>query len=457
MAIFDVLEQRICIRIVFDGVAGAGKTTNVRMLSSLFAAQRTRDLFSPVEIDGRTLFFDWMQINGGAISGFPLLCQVISVPGQVVLTERRRHLLETADVVVYVCNSSAGVNAAAVEGLSVLDEVIRNRAEPPVVVIQANQQDQPDALSGAELLERIGRKDLACVEAIARDGIGVVDTFVAAVRAMAQRLQVRGEREVVRLPVDRAEQPEALLAALESVDVDPLWAAEMCLEEISRAFVADELTLGPALSVAPPVAEGYVPIPRPDVPPGHVWPAHTGRSRLRALVDAPNVSHAAALDAEGVAAVSVPGFRAVTSLGDHYRDSEQARQALVRAARELSQLGQLLSPETVIVLQPAESDECWLWTIHPTLPSARGWLDEDASPAERDRRAAVFASAVSDARTHGLAHGVELELTPDAFGVDDGCLRYVGKRTSDAATPDDASAASRIRPQRRTTEQRLDG
>lgn len=457
MAIFDVLEQRICIRIVYDGVAGAGKTTNVRMLSSLFAAQRTRDLFSPVEIDGRTLFFDWMQIHGGAISGFPLLCQVISVPGQVVLTERRRHLLETADVVVYVCNSSASVQSSAVEGLAVLDEVIRSRAEPPVVVVQANQQDQPDAVSGAELLERIGTRDLACVEAIARDGIGVVDTFVAAVRAMSQRLQVRAEREVVRLPVDRAEQPEALLAALESVDVDPQWAAEMCLEEINRAFLAEELARGPSPEAAPVAAEGFVPIPRPDVPPGHVWPAHTGRTRLRALVDASDSSRAAPLDEQGVAAVNVPGFRAVTSVTDRYHDTEHARQALVRAARELTQLGPLLSPETVIVLQPTSTDESWLWTIHPTLPSARAWLAEDISPSERERRANVFASAVSEARSYADTHGVALDLAPDSFGVEDGCLRYVGKRVVDAAFAENADAGSRLRPQRRTTEHSLDG
>lgn len=435
MAIFDVLEQRICIRIVYDGVAGTGKTTNLRMLSTVFAAQRTRDLFSPVEIEGRTLFFDWMQIHGGAICGFPLLCQVISVPGQVVLTERRKHLLETADVVVYVCDSSSGVIDAGREGLSVLDEVLRGRAEPPAVVVQANKQDQGDALSGRELLDRIGRHDLACVDAIARDGIGVVDTFVAAIRAVSQRLQVRGEGEAVRLPVDRAEQPEALLAALESVDVDPSWAAEMCLEEISRAFATT--AQAPAEpSPAPDVDDGSAPMPRPDLPAGFVWPAHTGRATLRTLLDAHEHSDAVALDDRGVASTTIAGFRVVTSVENRYRDPEAARQALVRAARELTQLGRLLSPETVIALQPTRADESWLWTIHPTLQSAQDWLVEEASPLERERRAELFAAAVAAASEYASKCGLAVDVSPEAFGVEDGLLRYVGRRTTSAGRGD---------------------
>ena len=71
MVAFDVEQQRMCVRVVYDGVASAGKTTNLRQLAELFATQRTCELFSPAEMDGRTLYFDWLQIAAGMVCGFP--------------------------------------------------------------------------------------------------------------------------------------------------------------------------------------------------------------------------------------------------------------------------------------------------------------------------------------------------------------------------------------------------
>ena len=62
MAIFDPHEQRLCVRVVYDGLAGAGKTTNLRQLATLFAAQRATEVWSASELAGRTLYFDWMQL-----------------------------------------------------------------------------------------------------------------------------------------------------------------------------------------------------------------------------------------------------------------------------------------------------------------------------------------------------------------------------------------------------------
>ena len=70
MAVFDIGQQRMCVRVVFDGLASAGKTTNLRQLADLFATQRTGELFAPAEMDGRTLYFDWLQIAAG-IRWFP--------------------------------------------------------------------------------------------------------------------------------------------------------------------------------------------------------------------------------------------------------------------------------------------------------------------------------------------------------------------------------------------------
>ncbi len=87
MAVFDLAAQRMRIRIVYDGVAGAGKTTNLKQLCTLFATQRTTESHSPAEIRGRTLYFDWVQIAAGVICAISAHLPGSSpCPGQVVLT-----------------------------------------------------------------------------------------------------------------------------------------------------------------------------------------------------------------------------------------------------------------------------------------------------------------------------------------------------------------------------------
>ncbi|MBX3229606.1 MAG: hypothetical protein KIT84_04665 [Labilithrix sp.] len=433
MATFEPRERRICVRIVYDGLGSAGKTTNLQQLASLFSAQRTTDLYSPATVDGHTLYFDWMQIHGGVACGFPLLCQVISVPGQVVLTERRRHLLTTADAVVYVCDSAQARLAAAREGFALIADAAEVSGRRPVIVVQANKQDQLTAASGETLRGALGLGgDVEVVEAIARDGIGVVDSFVTAVRGVTKRLQAEVDRGHARLPLRLAERPQELLDALDALDVDPEWAAEMLLEEAASSFagIARDVLAPPP----PPRDDGdtreHAPVPRADAPAGFVWPAHTARERLDSLANA-GVT-AAPIDADGGVRIEVAGVGLTTSRAECFIEAEQARQSIVRAARELTQLGPLLAPETVLALQPGDDGRIWLWTVTPALEPSAAWLAA-AAPEEQPARVAAIAAAVAEALAYTAHRGVELETSLDGFAVERDHVRYVGPRRP--ATP----------------------
>ncbi len=432
MAVFDPSEQRLCLRVVYDGAAGAGKTTNVRQLGSLFVAQRITEVVSPAELCGRTLFFDWMQISAGAICGFPLICQVVSVPGQAAFTERRRQLLASADVVVFVCDSSEKMLARAAEALLLADELVLPSGEALPVVFQANKQDQKDAVTGKTLLGATRRPHVHVVEAIASQGIGVVDTFVAAVRTAARALQTRVDAGELHIPVRRAEDENELLARLLSIPIDPEAAAEVVLEEASAAYIVEEAgTLREPhapVHVSRPILEPEAPSPEPltsredlaplptgDVPTGYIWPAHTGRVMLRAL----------ALDAEvpvGQRATRhvTAGHVLTTSLADRFTDAELARQALVRAARERTQLEALLVPETVLVVQPAKDGSQWLWMVAPCLEDVVEWV------ADSRARLDLLGNAVADATVAALRHSVAFVPALGAFGVQSGTIRYAG-------------------------------
>ncbi len=422
MAVFDPDAQRICVRVVYDGSAGTGKTTNLRQLSTLFAGQRSAELTSPAELRGRTLYFDWMDISAGAACGFPLMCQVISVPGQVAFTERRRYLLASADVVVYVCDSTKDGASRAREALGVLDEIGRSCDTPAKLLLQANKQDQPDSIGGKELLQLVGRPELPVVEAIATEGVGVVDTFVSAVRTVARDLTVRMEREGLRLPVRSATGMNRVLTHIARTPIDPFGAAELLLEEASAALLFD----GPESLIAKTEPQGAPPslaatLPNADVPTGFIWPAHTGRATLRKLAREGALDKSVAVD-EGDAMQVIQDHILSTSTQARFGDAEAARQALVRAARERTQLGALLVSDTVLVVQPSQDGAWWLWTVMPLIESIERWL----AGADGLTQLATLAAAVARAVGVSARLGVDLAPSLAAFGAQNNHVRYRG-------------------------------
>ena len=453
----------MAVRVVYDGVACAGKTTNVRQLCTLFIAQQKSDVETPAEMSGRTLYFDWLSIMAGQVCGFPLLCQVVSVPGQVVLTPRRQHLLGSADVVVYVCESHPAGIEAAKAGLALYDRIAAERGIAIPLVIQANKQDQRGALDSADLLKALGREGTPVIEAIASEGVGVVDTFVAAVRAVARSIEKRSEENALRVAVRRAERPSDVLAQLEKQLVDPEWAAELLLEEAQAALLlsqakaalaadadaragaaraveeianATEIVVAPESAVRIAASDDRPVLPSPDVPTGFIWPAHTGRATVRVL-GLGEESELRERD-DGTILHVDNGHVVRTSPRARYADTEAARQALVRAARESIQLDRLLVPETVLVAQTAHDGACWIWTVRPDVPSFERLLEQRLATPEL---LAAYGAAVVEALRTSLRHGFGVELGPRHFGVQSGVVRYLGELLAAASLASELSTS----------------
>lgn len=441
MPIYDPVEERMVVRVVYDGVAFAGKTTNLRQLCVLFASQKKNEVVTPAELRGRTLYFDWLQITAGVACGIPLLSQVLSIPGQGALAPRRRHILATADVVVFVCESDpAGIERAR-EGLALYEQLGRDIP----IVIQANKQDRRGALTSAEVMRALGRTG-PVVEAIASDGVGVVDTFVHAVRAVVKSLEARRD---LNLDIRRADRADSLLARLEAEGLDPEWAAEMYLEEAQAALMFDEAEKAVAnddslreaaaaalLEITNPkdaitiadadvaVDEAIPVLPSHAVPTGFIWPAHTGRAVLRAL-ELPQRTDAK-FDADGTLTHAVDGHIVRTSIRAAFPDAESARQALVRTARAFTQIGDLLVPDSVLVAQQTDEGACFIWTVRPNMVPIQG--------------VAPYVAAVGAAIAVSLRHGISLQLTPDAFGLEHGRPRYIGELSPEPPTAEAISA-----------------
>ena len=223
MALFDREQQKIIVRVVYDGVERAGKTTNLKQLCSFFTTRRRGELYTPEAVDDRTMYFDWLQLDGGLVGGYPLRCQLLTVPGQSTLSRRRWHLLRAADVVVFVCESTAEGADRARSMFGMIRDYARSRPGGPVpLVLQANKQDVPRATEPAELASALeAGGDVAVVGARAHEGVGVRETAVVAIRAAANQVQrILLERGLGALD-GVAEGAERLYAAMLAAEPPP--------------------------------------------------------------------------------------------------------------------------------------------------------------------------------------------------------------------------------------------
>src|SRR5262249_26914132 len=217
MALIDSEASEIVIRLGYDGPPEAGKTTSLRARAGSLA-QAT---YTPDEgPDGRTLWFDWMEYVGGRFEGCRIRCQIVSVPGQRALAARRRCVIEGADVVVFVGDSSPAESARTFAYLFELREMLAGADAPVGVILQANKRDLADAIAVDELRRRLddARWPIGVVESIASDGTGIREAFVYAVRLALDRVRELMNRNALPTAAVGPSSAQELLAALRADD-----------------------------------------------------------------------------------------------------------------------------------------------------------------------------------------------------------------------------------------------
>jgi signal recognition particle receptor subunit beta len=210
MAIIDIERDVIVVRIVYDGPPFSGKTTSVHALAKILDKRDT--VFSPQEDPlSKTLYFDWMEYCGGFFKGYSISCQIISVPGQLSLMERRHFLLRTADSVVFVLDASETNTEIALTYFNDLQRLLSPEDHHFVqVIIQANKQDKPKAWSASQLKQTLfpDYPNLKIVDSAAISGKGIREAFVLAVRLALERaeaLMVKGQLDHGHPQIDSGE------------------------------------------------------------------------------------------------------------------------------------------------------------------------------------------------------------------------------------------------------------
>src|SRR5207249_11926906 len=94
--------REITCKIVYYGPGRSGKTTNLHYIYGRVPDSRRGRMVSLATQTDRTLFFDFLPIDLGQISGFSTRFQLYTVPGQGYYNATLRLVLDGADGAVFV-------------------------------------------------------------------------------------------------------------------------------------------------------------------------------------------------------------------------------------------------------------------------------------------------------------------------------------------------------------------
>jgi signal recognition particle receptor subunit beta len=185
--------REITCKIVYYGPGRSGKTTNLHYIYEQVPADRKGNMVSLATQTDRTLFFDFLPLDLGSISGFSTRFQLYTVPGQVYYQATRKLVLQGADGVVFVADSQA---RQLDENIESMQDLHANLAEQGVdvrrlpLVLQYNKQDLPaDLILGVPVLDdALNFRGVPAFGAGALHGTGVFETLRAISELVLRRL-----------------------------------------------------------------------------------------------------------------------------------------------------------------------------------------------------------------------------------------------------------------------------
>ena len=193
MSLVNFTTREITCKIVYYGPGRSGKTTNLHYIYGRVPESRRGRMVSLATQTDRTLFFDFLPIDLGQISGFTTRFQLYTVPGQVYYNATRRLVLQGADGIVFVADSQArqlDENLESLQNLqaNLLDLSIDIRTMP--LSLQYNKQDLPRELilQPVELDDALNFRGVPSFPADALHGNGVFETLKSITELVLRRL-----------------------------------------------------------------------------------------------------------------------------------------------------------------------------------------------------------------------------------------------------------------------------
>jgi len=196
MVFFNYALRKLNAKIVYYGPGLCGKTTNLVWIHDNFEGGDRGKMISLATEGDRTIFFDLLPLEIGAIRGMDVTLQLYTVPGQVHYNSTRQLVLRGADGVVFVADSQRAMQGSNTDSFKNLQENLLLQGislDGFPHVLQFNKRDLRDVVPVEELNDDLNHYSVPIFEATATDGVGVQETLEGIVKLVMRNLRQRYE------------------------------------------------------------------------------------------------------------------------------------------------------------------------------------------------------------------------------------------------------------------------
>jgi signal recognition particle receptor subunit beta len=260
MAEFGRDAADVNARIVYWGIAGAGKRSNLQVIHSKLRPDHRGELREIATDLDPTATYATLPITLGEVGGVRTQIEIVTVPGGEEQAPTRKQLLDEVDGVVFVVDTSpegVDANLAAFEELrSALTAYGRQLEEVPLV-LQYNKRDLSDSYALEELHRKLQMQGVAAFEAVARDGTAVLQTLTTISKRVIRHLRERAETTPAAqaAPAATAAPSAPREPVVDAADTVPPLGTTQILDQIASPQQPPSSTVDPALLLPSPQNE----------------------------------------------------------------------------------------------------------------------------------------------------------------------------------------------------------
>jgi signal recognition particle receptor subunit beta len=173
-------ETAVNARILYWGIDGAGKTTNLQSIHRKLRADHRGEIQSQATLIDPAVEYESLAIELGEVGGLKTRIQMIAVPGSADQAPTRKQLLDQVDGIVMIVDSREERIEENMSSLSELSGMLQDygrQLEDVPLVLQYNKRDLSDPYAIEELHRKLGMNGVAVFEAVATENSGVLQTL----------------------------------------------------------------------------------------------------------------------------------------------------------------------------------------------------------------------------------------------------------------------------------------
>ncbi len=189
MSLIDFSKSEITFKVVYYGPAMSGKTTNLSWIYRSIP-EKVKGQFTSIATETeRTLFFDFLPVELGAVKGFKIRLSLYTVPGQELYKLTRKSLLKSVDGIVFVADSNCNRREDNVNNLADMFANLEEYELPDTPVIyQLNKRDMPDIMPVGELVDDLQLSGKLVFLGMANSGVSVMECLKGITREVVSRI-----------------------------------------------------------------------------------------------------------------------------------------------------------------------------------------------------------------------------------------------------------------------------